>query len=114
MSPEEEEIDKLITMLVETGAIEPSGYDKRTDSFTYRVTPKLKEIMPELYQKHFEYLNEIAFDLWQKGYVEIKFDNEGTPMVFLMKGMDYESLMDILDDDSAYFIQNLMDMNKLI
>ena len=114
MSQEEEDIDKLIEMLINTGAIELHGYDKRSDSFTYRITPKLKEIMPELYREHFAYLNEIAFKLWKEGLVEIKFTEDGVPTVFLLDHIDYESKLDELDEDSRYFIENLINMNKLI
>lgn len=114
MSKEDEDADKLIQTLIDAGALEIYGYDKRSDSFTYKITPKLKELMPELYKEHFSYLNEIAFKLWQEGLVEIRFNDAGFPTVFLIKDIDYESILNTLDEDSRYFIENLINMNNLI
>jgi hypothetical protein len=114
MSKEDEDADELIQMLIDLGALEVHGYDKRSDSITYRITPRLREVMPELYKEHFSYLNEIAFKLWQEGLVEIRFNEAGSPTVLLIEGIDYESMLDVIDEDSRYFIENLINMNKLI
>lgn len=111
---EEESIDELIKFLIDAGALEVYGYDKRSDSITYRITPKLQEIMPDLYKEHYSYLNEIAFKLWQENLVDIRFTKDGTPTVSLLDNIDYKSILDTLDEDSVYFIENLLNINKLI
>ena len=45
----EQELSEVIEYLIELGAMEIMGYDSVSDQFTYKVTPKCKEIYPELY-----------------------------------------------------------------
>ena len=48
----------LIDDLILTGALEIAGIDSNTGEFLYSVTPKHKDIMPELYQEHIDNVNK--------------------------------------------------------
>jgi predicted metalloprotease with PDZ domain len=99
----------LIDKLIELGAIEIRGYDSITGQFTYNITPKCKELVPELFEEHFKFINEIAFKLWQKDHIDITFDIDGTPMI-MSKGVKYtRSIMNTLPDDERFFLENLID-----
>jgi hypothetical protein len=99
----------LIDKLIELGAIEIRGYDSITGQFTYNITPKCKELVPELFEEHFKFINEIAFKLWQKDHINITFDIDGTPMI-ISKGVKYtRSIMNTLPDDERFFLENLVD-----
>jgi O-phosphoseryl-tRNA(Cys) synthetase len=109
MEISDEEFDKAIQQLVELGAIEVYGFDKKSGQFTYRLTEKCQEVFPELFEEHFAFINELAFSMWQKGYIEISFDGEGSPVPLLKKEIDYENdLIPILLDDERFFIENLI------
>ena len=69
MSPEEEVISKLIL----DGALEISYIDKETGEFLYSFTPKLKTVMPELYEEHLNKVNSEVMNLWEKGFLDIDF-----------------------------------------
>lgn len=75
MSNEEfdEELTEIIEHLIDLGALEIEGYDSISDSFTYRVTDKCKEIYPEFYQAHYESVGEIATSLWMKDVIDVVF-----------------------------------------
>lgn len=106
--------DELIAFLLEVGAIELHGYDDKSNSFVYRVTPMLKQLFPDMFEEHMKIVNQLAFDLWNKGYIEMKFTSEGSPLIMLIPGLDYESIMDKLDDSERNMIQNLLDAKKML
>jgi hypothetical protein len=74
--------DAIIDDLILQGALEVAGIDAKTGEFLYSVTPKLKEIMPDLYEEHLNSVNQGIMTLWEKGFVEIDF-NEDNPIVRL-------------------------------
>ena len=68
-SDENEMIEKLIL----EGALEVAGIDSEDGSLLYSFTPKIKEIMPELYYDHMDSVNSEILSLWERGYVDIDF-----------------------------------------
>lgn len=110
----DEEMDRanqFIELMIQIGAIEVCGYDEKTDSFTYNITSKMKDLIPEFFEEHMKHVNQISFDLWNRGYVEIYFNEDG-PLVSLKKDIDYDSIMDKLSDEERYFIQNMLNHYK--
>lgn len=103
-----EEADFFMEMLLEHGLIEIYGIDPVTEDITYTMTEKCKELMPELFQEHMNHINQLAFDLWEKGYIEMTFDKDGTPMVML-KDLDYEKdVFPSINYEEINFIQNML------
>jgi hypothetical protein len=78
MSNEDDIIDNLIL----SGALEISGIDDKTNEFLFTMTPKMQEVMPELYEEHINDVNRYIMGLWEKGFVDIDF-NEDSPIVRL-------------------------------
>jgi hypothetical protein len=78
MSKEDDIIDNLIL----SGALEISGIDDKTNEFLFNMTSKMQEVMPELYQEHLNDVNKYIMVLWEKGFVDIDF-NEDNPIVRL-------------------------------
>jgi hypothetical protein len=76
--PEQNIIDKLIL----DNALEIVGIDKSNGEFLYAFTPKIKEIMPELYEDHLGLVNSGIMILWEKGYLDIDFLSDN-PLVSL-------------------------------
>lgn len=104
----EEKIDRIIEKFIEEGIIEMHGIDSYTGEFTYKLTSKAKEMFPELYEDHFAHVNQMAFELWQKGLIEMKFDEDSGPMVML-KDLDYiNEIFPTLSTEERMFIENML------
>jgi hypothetical protein len=103
-----EEVPGFMEFLLEHGLIEIYGVDPITEDITYTMTDKCREVMPELFEEHMKHINQIAFDLWEKGYIEMNFDEEGTPLVML-KPLDYEKdIFPLINYDEVNFLQNML------
>lgn len=108
----EEDADKIIEDFIERGLIEVHGIDSYTGDITYIITEKCKQEYPELFEEHFSFVNEMAFSLWQKGYIEMKFDNDGSPMVIL-KDLDYvNDVYPTISVEERHFIENMIYMDQ--
>lgn len=69
MSKEEDIIDRLIL----NGGLEAAGVDSESGELLYTFTPKINEIMPELYNEHLNNVNSEVMALWEKGYLDLDF-----------------------------------------
>ena len=66
-------ISKIIDQLILDGGLEVAGVDPETGEMLYAFTPKVKDLMPELYNDHLNFVNDELMVLWEKGYVNIDF-----------------------------------------
>jgi len=69
----DEEISKVVDNLILEGGIEYAGVDPESGEMLYSITPKIKELMPDLYDEHLNFINADLMSLWQKGFVDIDF-----------------------------------------
>jgi hypothetical protein len=82
----------IIDDLILAGALEIAGIDANTGEFLYSVTPKLQDIMPELYQEHMDNVNKDIMTLWERGFVDMNF-NDDNPIVNLNpKAHNYDEI----------------------
>jgi hypothetical protein len=81
MSSEEE---KMIEKLILEGGLETVGVDQETGELLYSFTPKIKNLMPDLYDEHITDVNACVMNLWEKGFLEIDFFAE-EPIITLSK-----------------------------
>ena len=65
--------DELIKNLILEGALEVAGVDSETNELLYTITPKMQEVMPDMYEYHLTQVNRDLLNLWEKGYVNIDF-----------------------------------------
>lgn len=76
-----------------------SGLDKTTGEFLYTFTPKIQDIMPELYHEHLNDVNNKLMGLWEKGFLDIDLMSD-TPIVRLSpKAFDSEEIYKLSKDD---------------
>jgi hypothetical protein len=107
----EESIDRIIAQFLEDGIIEIHGFDNISEQITYRLTAKAKQVLPELFEEHLAFVNQLAFDLWEKGYIEMKFELDGSPMVML-KDLNYEAdVYPHINEEERFFIENMRNVN---
>ena len=80
--------DELIKNLILEGALEVAGLDAETGEFLYAVTPKMKEVMPDMYEDHITQVNRDILNLWEKGYVNVDFLSPNPVVTISAKGLD--------------------------
>jgi hypothetical protein len=79
---EEERVSEIIDHLILKGGLEVAGIDPESGEMLYAFTPKVKEIMPELYHDHLNFVNDELMVLWEKGYVDIDFLKDD-PLIYI-------------------------------
>jgi hypothetical protein len=107
----EEDVNNILAKFIEEGIVEVHGIDSYTGDFTYKLTPKAAKVFPELYEEHFAFVNELAFVLWEKGYIEMKFEDDG-PRVML-KDIDYQKeVFPLISQEERHFIENMLYLHE--
>jgi len=84
--------DDLINNLILQGALEVAGLDSETGEFLYAVTPKLQEVMPDMYEDHLKVVNKDLLNLWEKGYLDIDFFLTDPIVTISKKGLDKDEI----------------------
>jgi len=74
----------IIEKLILDGGLETVGVDQETGELLYSFTPKIKNLMPDLYNEHMTEVNSCVMNLWEKGFLEIDFFAE-EPIITLSK-----------------------------
>jgi hypothetical protein len=74
----------IIEKLILDGGLETVGVDQETGELLYSFTPKIKNLMPDLYDEHMTEVNSCVMNLWEKGFLEIDFFAE-EPIITLSK-----------------------------
>jgi hypothetical protein len=65
--------NEIIERLILEGAMEVAGIDAENGELLYSFTPKIQQLMPELYHDHMNSVNAEILSLWERGYVNIDF-----------------------------------------
>ena len=84
--------DELIKNLILEGALEVAGLDSETGEFLYSVTPKMQEVMPDMYEDHITQVNRDILNLWEKGYVNVDFLSPNPVVTISAKGLDKDEV----------------------
>jgi hypothetical protein len=87
-SGEEEIIDQLLL----ENALEVVGVDDSNGEFLYAFTDKIKDVMPDLYEDHLNFVNSEIMTLWEKGYLDINFLEENPAVRLAEKALDQEEV----------------------
>lgn len=73
--------------LILKGAIEAAGINDDGE-LLYNFTPKLKEIMPELYNEHLNFVNKELMALWEKGFININMMDDNPKVTLSAKAFN--------------------------
>ena len=65
------EEDKIIDSLILNGGLEVAALDEDTGEMLYSFTPKIQELMPDLYKEHVSNVNAEVMNLWEKGFLDL-------------------------------------------
>ena len=80
--------DEIMNKLILDGALEVSAMDQETGELLYSFTPKIKDVMPELYKEHMQTVNKDIMNLWEKGFVNMDFFVEDPTITLTDKAFD--------------------------
>jgi hypothetical protein len=106
MNSEESDIfDRLVL----SGAIEVIGVVPNNGEFLYNITPKMKDIFPEMYNEHLNKLDQDIKSLWQQGFLDINIF-EDNPMVYLTQKSFNEEEIVLLNDEE---ILTLLEIKRI-
>jgi hypothetical protein len=87
-----------IDYLILNGGIEVAGIDS-SGEFLYTFTPKIKELMPELYEEHIDDVNRNILKLWEMGYLDIDFMENDPVITISSKALDQNEFSKLSADD---------------
>jgi hypothetical protein len=96
MIPEEQD---AIDYLLLNGGLEVVGLDSDNGEFLYAFTPKIKDLMPGLYEEHIGDVNKNVLKLWEMGYLEIDFMQEDPVINLGAKAFDSKEVSKLSKDD---------------
>jgi hypothetical protein len=67
------EYESLFDYYISIGAIEPSGIDE-TGEMCFLVTETAKEVAPELWKAHKDYVDKTLLDLYEKDLISVEYN----------------------------------------
>jgi membrane protease subunit (stomatin/prohibitin family) len=70
---EDSEDNDLFDYYMEIGVIELSGIDE-SGEIVFKVTDKAKELAPELWKAHADYVDDTLLDLYSKDLISVEYD----------------------------------------
>ena len=70
---EEENNDHKLAYYLEIGAVSLEGMDE-SGEMIYSISENAKELAPELWQSHLDYVDKSILELYELGLVEIEYD----------------------------------------
>ena len=87
-----DQIDQMIEALILSGALEVAALDEKTGQPLYAFSPKIKEIMPELYKEHLNEVNRDVMMLWENGFLNIDFLDEDPQVTLTDKAFNDDEI----------------------
>lgn len=101
----EEKVDAMFNHLLETGAIVLKGMNPLGEP-VYSITEKCKEIFPEFYAVHRQQMNNMAYDLWSRGLIDIVFEDDQERVVFNETHLEKleEECQDLTQEEAEFLL----------
>ena len=72
---EEEDNDHKLAYYLEIGAVSLEGMDE-SGEMIYSISENAKDLAPELWQSHLDYVDKSLLELYEAGLVEIEYDED--------------------------------------
>jgi hypothetical protein len=86
------EEDKIIDDLILKGGLEVAALDEDTGEMLYSFTPKIQELMPDLYDEHIKGVNSEVMNLWEKGFLNLDLFVKDPIITITPKALDKEEV----------------------
>ena len=84
MEDYEDSDDNRMAYYLEIGVIEIAGMDENGEMI-FAINDSAKELAPELWQAHTEYVDRSLIELYEAGYVKVDYDENLEAMISLSK-----------------------------
>ena len=91
--------ENLIDDLILSGALEIAGVDSNNGEFLYSITPKMKDVMPDLYKDHMDQVTVGIMRLWENGFVDITLEDIDPVVTLSNKAYDEKELSRLSRED---------------
>jgi hypothetical protein len=101
MNPEKDLLDQLILK----NAVEVVGINNDGE-ILYSFTPKIKDVMPDLYKEHLNHVNQEVMNLWEKGFLNVGLFSDN-PMVTLTKQAFNKEAISQLSKDEQWSLNEI-------
>lgn len=89
------EESNILDKLILDGAVEVAGIDSNTGQFMYIITPKMKDISPEIYKDYQESVHNDIMRLWESGFLSINFTEDNPLVVLTDKAYDKDQIYEL-------------------
>ncbi len=90
---------EIIDALISYGALELDAVDVKSGQFVYKVTDKLKEVFPAMYEEISEQIYKDTMSLWQKGLLSMDVTSANPLVAPTEKALDRASWIDLSDGE---------------
>lgn len=90
---------EIIEHLVVSGALQMAGVDTETGEILYQFTDKLKDVMPDLYDEHLNYVNSELMRLWEMGFVNMDLMSDNPIVTLSQKAFNDEEINNLSQQD---------------
>jgi hypothetical protein len=92
-------IEPTMEELILNGVVEVAGVDSETGEFLYNFTPKLREVMPELWNERLDFIHEEVMYFWELGFLDVGEMDTKNPIIFLTEmALDEEEISKLPTD----------------
>ena len=103
---EDEANDERLAYYLEIGAVSFEGVDE-SGEIIYSITDLAKEIAPELWQSHIDYVDKSLIELYEQGMVDIEYNEDLEAIVSLSpEGQKLAKEMGLIEMDLDQDIPN--------
>ena len=86
---------EMINKLILDGGLEVASVDNDTGELLYSFTPKMKEIMPEIYQDHMHNVNSEIMNLWEKGFIDMDLLQSDPIITLTLKALNKDEVKNL-------------------
>ena len=103
-------IEPSMEELILNGVVEVAGIDEKSGEFLYNFTPKLRELMPELWNERLDFIYKEIMYFWENGFIEAEDIDGVNPIVLLTELADDESAISELPEDKQESLREIKRM----
>ena len=86
------EEDKIIDDIILKGGLEAAAIDEDTGEMLYSFTPKIQQLMPDLYNEHIRTVNSEVMNLWEKGFLNLDLFQKDPVITITPKALNREEI----------------------
>ena len=96
--------DEKLAYYLEVGAIEVVGIQDDGE-FIFKINESAKDLAPELWDAHEDYVNDTLLDLYEKGLINVSYDESLEAIVEITpEGMDIVKAAGLIDINEEFNI----------